>query len=92
MLLLIRKLNDSIVKQEKANAKKNLQDLIQMLNSMTLDFFNILKQKEAIDQQLTDKYSLTAEETLKVFETNEAEMKFLKDEITNNAALFDFNF
>lgn len=92
LLSSIDALDKSIVTQNKAEAKNNLNNLIKMLNSMTLEFFNVLKEKEEIDLQLTEKYSLTPEETQKVFDGNEAEMNFLKDQITKNSAKFNFDF
>jgi len=92
VLARIELLNNAILTQDKASAKKNLNNLIGMLNSMTLDFFNVLKQKEEIDLQLTNRYSLTEEETQKVFKGNEEEMNFLKEEIAKNTAKFNFDF
>lgn len=92
MLATIKELNESIKKQDKGASKEKLNTLIKMLNSIDLEFFNILKGKEEIDKQLTDKYSLSPEDTLKVFEDNEKEMNNLKAELKKIGSDFNFSF
>jgi len=84
MIDTINQLNDSIKKQDKVLAKSSLEELIDMLNLINEDFFNILQEKTKIDDVLINRHSLNEEETKEAFNNNKEEIKNLKETIQNS--------
>jgi len=92
ILLSISDLNKEIKSQDKVKSKEMLNELILKLNGLDDEFFITLIEHEKIDKELIDKYSMTDEDILKVYEENSREIDFLKKNLIEYSNKYSFKF
>lgn len=92
LILIITNLNKEIKSQNKDKSKEYLNELILNLNSLPDGFFMVLLEHDKIDKVLNDKYSMTDEDILKVYENSSREIDFLKKNLIEFSKKYSFKF